>query len=82
MKGMVLIMMEVIRPPLSVLCAKMVEVTFSLLSSKSFWDCFYLEGCASLLEMTVTFMALLIFQTRFPFVHYGLSVEKMFKPPE
>lgn len=35
----VLILMEVIRPPPGVFCAKMAEVTSSLFSSRGFWHC-------------------------------------------
>lgn len=65
-------MMEVIRPPPGALCAKMAEVTFSFLSSRCFWDCFYQAGNASLLDLLVTFMALFMVPTGLPFLHYGL----------
>lgn len=41
-----------------------------------------LTGHDSLQEWLVTITALSTVQAGLPFVHYGFSVEKMFKPPE
>lgn len=69
----VLILMEVIRPPPGVFCARIAGTRSLALP---------LTGHASLLEWLVTIMAPSVVQAALPFVHNSFSMEKVLKPLE